>query len=205
MSLTRRPLSDLLAAFSDPSPTPGGGSASALAASVGLSLLTMVAGMSRTRNGDDEDRQALDAAAEALVHLRDRAADLIDEDSNAYDQVVAAYRLAKAKPDDQARRGEAIQSALRGAAAVPLDLMRTCQAGLVAAGDVARHGNPAAASDVGVALELLMAALKGGALNVKANLDALTDAGYVAALRTDIAHLEASCQRLRTELDASRT
>ncbi|MBK5298778.1 MAG: cyclodeaminase/cyclohydrolase family protein, partial [Vicinamibacteria bacterium] len=148
MTFLDRPLAELLGAFSDPSPTPGGGSASALAASIGLSLLAMVAQMGRTRAGSDQDRVVLDQARTALLPLCDHVSTLVDEDARAYDAVVAAYRLPKATDEEKTVRKAAVQSALRGAAEVPLDVMRACQAGLTAAIDVARHGNPFAGSDV---------------------------------------------------------
>ena len=110
----------------------------------------------------------------------------MEDDSKAYDAVVAAYRLPKASDDEKAARKAAVQSALRGAAEVPLDVMRACQAGLAAAVDVARHGNPFASSDVGVALELLTAGLRGAALNVQANLGSIDDAGWVAGVRSEV-------------------
>ena len=133
MSLIERPLVEVLGAFSDPTPTPGGGSASALAAATGLSLLAMVSQMGRTRSGSDEARQALDDAANALLPLRDHVANLVDDDAKAYDEVVAAYRLPKSTDDERAARRNAVQGALRGAAEVPLDVMRACQAGLTVA------------------------------------------------------------------------
>lgn len=203
MNLRSLSFDQLLAAFSDPSPTPGGGSACALAASIGLSLLAMVAGMGRTRHGSDDDRRALDAALEALVHLRDRAAELMSEDAAAYQEVVAAYRLPKGDAEEQARRREAIQSALRGAADVPLELARLCHAALTAAGDVARHGNPAASSYVGVALELLRAGARGAALNVRANLGSITDAGFTGGVEHELKQLEASLETLDREARAA--
>lgn len=194
-----RSLSDVLAAFSDPTPTPGGGSASALAAALGLSLLAMVAQMSRTRNGTDEDRQVLDRSKAALLPLRDHAAGLIAEDAAAYDAVVAAYRLPKGRDDEKAARRAAIQSALRGAAEVPMDVMRACQAGAAAAADVARHGNPSASSDVGVALELLGAGLRGAALNVRVNLGSIDEVGWVDGMRGEVERMEAAFPLLAGE------
>lgn len=198
-----RSLSELLSTFSDPSPTPGGGSASALAASLGLSLLAMVSQMGRTRTGTDEDRTALDHARDALLPLRDHVSTLVEDDSTAYDAVVAAYRLPKASDDEKAARKAAVQGALRGAAEVPLDVMRACQAGLTAAIDVARHGNPFASSDVGVALELLGAGLRGAALNVHANLGSIDDAGWVAGVRTEVEKLEAAAPLLAADTRAA--
>lgn len=196
MPLIDRPLADVLAAFSDPSPTPGGGSASALAAATGLSLLAMVSQMPRTRSGSEEDREVLEQSSTALLPLRDHVATLIDDDARAYDDVVAAYRLAKGTDDEKAARRSAVQGALRGAAEVPLDVMRACQAGLTVAADIARHGNPSARSDVGVALELLMAALRGAALNVSVNLESIDEPGWVDGVRSEVERLEAGATLL---------
>jgi formiminotetrahydrofolate cyclodeaminase len=199
MLLTDRPLTDLLAAISDPSPTPGGGSAAALAASTGLSLLAMVSQMGRTRSGSDDDRRVLDEATTALLPLRDHVIGLVNDDAGAYDAVVEAYRLPKSTDEEKTVRLAAVQSALRGAAEVPLDVMRACQAGLTAAGDVARHGNPSARSDVGVALELLIAALKGAALNVSVNLDGIGEVGWVDGVRSEMERLEAAAPLLASD------
>jgi formiminotetrahydrofolate cyclodeaminase len=203
MTFLDRPLDELLTAFSDPTPTPGGGSASALAAALGLSLVAMVAQMGRTRSGSDEDRVVLDQAKIALLPLRDHVSELVEGDAQAYDAVVAAYRLPKSTDDEKAARRVAVQSALRGAAEVPLDVMRACQAGLTAAIDVARHGNPFASSDVGVGLELLGAALRGAALNVRANLGSIDEQGWVEGVRSEVERLEAAAPLLVTDVRAA--
>jgi formiminotetrahydrofolate cyclodeaminase len=200
MALLDRSLTDLLSAVSNPTPTPGGGSASALAAALGLSLVAMVAQMTRTRSGSDDARRLLDQAATALLPLRDHVAGLVEEDAKAYDAVVAAYRLPKGTDEEKAARHAAVQSALRGAAEVPLDVMRACQAGLTAAVDVARHGNPSAASDLGVALELLGAGLRGAALNVRANLGSIEELGWADGARGDVERLEAAAPLLAADV-----
>jgi formiminotetrahydrofolate cyclodeaminase len=196
MRITETPFTELLDLFADASPTPGGGSASALAASVGLALLGMVAAMHRTREGSEQDRRLLDGSLEALAHLRDRAVILIDDDAEAYAAVIQAYRLPKGTDEERATRKIAVQNALRGAADVPLEVMRICQAGLTAAADVARHGNPAAASDVGVSVELLLAGQRGAALNVASNLAAIDDRGFVTGASDELKRLQHAAQLL---------
>jgi formiminotetrahydrofolate cyclodeaminase len=139
--LTELPTRELLAAFASAAPTPGGGSAAALTASVGLSLLAMVASMSRTRNGSEEDRALLDAALTAVEHLGQHTLTLVDDDAASYDAVIEAYRKPRATEEEKVERRRAIEAALRGAAEVPLEVMRACRAGLTAAVDVARAGN----------------------------------------------------------------
>ena len=84
---------DLLAAFRSRRPTPGGGSAAALAGAVGAALLTMVAGLPKPRAETDEDRARAGGGRRRCARLRDALAALVDRDSEAYEQVMAAYRL----------------------------------------------------------------------------------------------------------------
>ena len=201
--LVNRPLPELLAEFASAGPTPGGGSAAALTSAVGLSLVAMVARMPRTKHGTDEDRQALDGVLLAVEHLAQHALDLVDDDAAAYDAVVAAYRKPKATEDQKVERRSAIEAALRGAAEVPLEVMRSCRAGLGAALEAARTGNPSASSDVGVAVELLGAALRGAALNVRVNLSSLTETGYVDAVADECSRLESTAAQLADEVRAA--
>ena len=177
---------DILASFSAPDPTPGGGSASALASAIGVSLLMMVAGLAKTRNGSDDDRAALAAASAALAAIRDELTTAIDTDTAAYDQVVNAYKLAKATPGEQETRKAAIQRAMRTATDIPLSVMRLSAAALEQAAAVEAYGNPSATSDVGVAIALLNAGRHGAQLNVETNLGSLKDQDLVERIRRDV-------------------
>ena len=183
-------LADLLDVFASDDPVPGGGSASAVAGALGASLLLMVAGMQKTRSGTPEETADLAEAAARLRPLRDRLTILADEDSDAYSMVVAAFKLPKASDEEKAARKEAIQAAARQATDVPLETMRTCRDALRDAVIVARNGNRNATSDIGVAIELLQAGLKGAGLNVDINLAGLTDAQYVERVRWERQDLE---------------
>ena len=204
-TLTDRPFRDLLAEFASTAPTPGGGSAAALAASVALALLTMVSRMPRTRSGTDEERATLDRISEDVQRLGAHAVQLVEDDAAAYEAVVAAYRLPKGTDDEKAARRDGIEAALRGAAEVPLDVMRAAQAGLIGAIDVARCGNPAAGSDVAVAVELLTAAARSAALNVRVNQKSIREVGYVEGAGAEADRLEASAAKLATEVKAALT
>jgi len=201
--LTDRPVRELLAEFASTAPTPGGGSAAALTVSVAFALLTMVARMPRTRTGTDDERATLDRVGEEVQRLGEHAVQLVDDDAAAYEAVVAAYRLPKASDDEKAVRRDAIEAALRGAAEVPLEVMRACQAGLVIAIDIATCGNTAAASDVAVAVELLTAATRSAALNVRVNLKSIREVGFVDGASAEVERLEASAGGLAEEVKAA--
>lgn len=183
MPLTDMSVRDLLTAFSSSDPTPGGGSASALAAAVGASLLMMVAGLPKTRNGSDEDRERLAQAAHRLEGVRQSLADAVDEDTAAYNQVVAAYKRPKGSDDEKAARKAAIQQALRAATEVPRRVVEASLTAIQLGETVAAHGNRSASSDVGVAIALLRAGAEGARRNVDTNLDSLADVGYRETVR----------------------
>jgi methenyltetrahydrofolate cyclohydrolase len=183
-------LADLLDAFASNEPVPGGGSASALAGALGTSLLLMVAGMTNTKSGTPEETADLSEASARLRPLRERLAALVDTDSDAYAAVAASFKLPKDTDAQKATRKNAIQVATRHAAEVPLETMRACRDAVRHSVIVARNGNRNAASDIGVALELLMAALKGAGLNVEINLSGLSDTAYIERARWERTDLE---------------
>jgi formiminotetrahydrofolate cyclodeaminase len=182
-------LADLMDAFSSTDPVPGGGSAAALAGALGTSLLLMVAGMAKTRTGAPEETADLAETSARLHPVRDRLIDLVDRDSDAYQQVMAAFRLAKGTDAEKAARNEAIDRATRAATETPLDTMRACQEALRGAVIVATNGNRRTTSDIGVGVELLLSALRGARMNIDINLSSL-DAAYAQTVREEADALE---------------
>jgi methenyltetrahydrofolate cyclohydrolase len=195
MQLAEQRFFDLLRLFRSPTPTPGGGSASALSGAVGASLLAMVAVLPKPRTMTADEITRLTEAGARCASISDRLAQLMDRDSEAYECVVAAFRLPKSSEEEKSARGARIQDALRVATEVPLEVMRTCGEAIQLAPAVARLGNPNASSDVRVGLELLAAGLRGARLNVQINLESITDADYVAKTRD-------AADRLVTTADA---
>ena len=174
-------VSAFLDALASAEPTPGGGTAAAIAGAMGAALLMMVAGLAKSRTGSEEERVALAEARAALTSVRERLCALADADTEAFNQVMSAYRLPKATDAEKAARKEAIQQALKGATTTPLDTLRAASDGLRLGGIVKTHGNPSAASDVDVGIGLLRAAAEGAAANVRINLDGLHDEAFKKA------------------------
>lgn len=193
MKLSETPLNEALAAFRSSSPTPGGGSAAALAGALGASLLAMVGAMPRHRAASEEDIDRLQAAAARCIGISERLLALVDEDSDAYERVVAAYKLPKTSDVEKADRSARVQEGLTAAIEVPLAVMQRCAEAIETAAVVSRFGNANASSDVGVALELLTAAWRGARLNIDINLASIKDGAYAerVRLRVDMLALEA--------------
>lgn len=193
MTLGDKPLLNLIEAFRSPSPTPGGGSAAALAGAVGAALLAMAASLPKHRAVSEEDVARLQDAGRRTTEIASRLAALVDEDARAYDGVIAAYRLPKGSDDERAARHARIQEALVGAASVPLEMMRQCAGALQLATIVRTLANVHAATDVGVGVELLGAAVRGAALNVGVNVADVDDQARAAQIRQECEALAARC------------
>jgi len=192
-------LVDLLDAFAANDPVPGGGSAAALTAALGVSLLIMAAGLPKTKTGAPEEAADLSEASARLRPLREALIGLIDRDSDSYRAVLGAFRQPKSTDAEREARSAAIQDAMRGATDVPLETMRLCQQALRGATVVAANALETAKSDVGTGIELLVASMRGSAMNVDANLPSVEDAAYVTRIR-----LEREALAADADADAAR-
>jgi formiminotetrahydrofolate cyclodeaminase len=186
---------DLLDAFASNAPVPGGGSASALSGALGVSLLIMAASLPKSRTGAPEEAADLAEAAARLRPIRDTLVALIDDDSDAYKAVMKAMKLPKDSPDEKAARTDALQSALKDATDVPLDVMRAGQQALAGGVIVARNAYRVAASDVAMGIELLGASVRGAALSIEGNLSGIKDSAYTARVAAELEQLAADSAR----------
>lgn len=189
MSLTRLSVSEFLAAIRSSDPTPGGGSAAALAGAMGASLLAMVAALPKPKATSDEDLKALASAGERASDMARRLEALVDEDTNAYNTVVAAFRLPKGSDEEKAARAAAVQEAMMAATDAPLEVMRRCVDALSHADTIQSLGNPNAWSDGQVGVALLNAGLEGAGENVTTNLGSVKDADYVERVKSEYTDL----------------
>ena len=172
MSLLRLTVEELLDRFASTDPTPGGGSAAALSGALGAGLVAMVCAMPKTRSGSDEERERLETALAWAREAGTRLRRLVDEDTDAYDSVMAAYRLPKASEEEKGRRRDAIKAAMLRATDVPLQTAEACLVALRAAEVAASCGNPGALSDARTGGALALAGLRGGVENVRINVKA---------------------------------
>jgi formiminotetrahydrofolate cyclodeaminase len=177
------------------SPTPGGGAAAGVAASTGAALIAMVGHLTVGKDGFED----LDARMRALVETADAEGEsflaLADEDAEAFESVMASFKLPKATDEEKAARTVRIQEAYEGAAAVPLELAERCVRLMELAEDATAMGNPHAASDGYSAGMLLFAAALAAMANVRINAAGLKD-GAKGQMLVD------ECDALRARADA---
>jgi formiminotetrahydrofolate cyclodeaminase len=185
MKIDELSLREFLATLSDDSPAPGGGSASALAGALCAALCVMVARLTLGREKYRGAWEEMERLRDQADSLSSRLLKLVEEDSAAYKKVVASMRIPKGEPG----REDAIQSANKEAARVPMETLRAA-AGLVDLVKTALvRGNPNCFTDAGVSLHLLRAAAYGAAYNVKINLPGIKDRDFKTGLASETSEL----------------
>jgi glutamate formiminotransferase/formiminotetrahydrofolate cyclodeaminase len=162
------------------SPAPGGGSISAYVGALGAALGTMVANLSAGKRGWDDRMKEFSAWAEKGQALKDTLLKLVDEDTAAFNQIMAAFKLPKETAEEKAARKTAIQAATQYAIEVPLRTMEVSFAIFELAEAMAKEGNPNSVSDAGVSALCARAAVHGAWMNVKINASSLADKGLGA-------------------------
>ena len=165
------------------SPAPGGGSVAALMGALGASLGGMVANLSAGKRGWEEQLEFFSHRAVEGQQLKDELLFLVDEDTAAFNQVMAAFALPKDSAEEKAARSKAIQAANQSAAEIPLKVMETACRSYDLLAQMAEKGNPASISDVGVGLLATRGCVEGAAMNVRINLSGLKDEKVKSALQ----------------------
>ncbi len=164
------------------SPAPGGGSVSAYIGSIGVALATMVANLSSHKRGWDDKWEYFSDWAVKGKEIQERLLALVDEDTDAFNRIMAAFGMSKSTDEEIRQRDEAIKSATISAIEVPLEVMETAYRGFEVAAEMIAKGNPNSVSDAGVAVLAIRAAIRGAWLNVQINAQDLNDDPYVKDL-----------------------
>ena len=157
------------------SAAPGGGSVSACMGAFAAALATMVANLSAHKRGWDARWKEFSDVAEQGQQLVDELLLLIDEDTAAFNRIMSCFSLPKGTEEEKTARAKALEEATLYAAQVPLKTMEASLKALPLALQMAQSGNPASASDAGVAALAAVAAIQGARLNVRINAAGLTD------------------------------
>ena len=188
--LTDLTLTKFLEKTASNSPVPGGGSIAALSATIAASLSEMVAHLTIGKKGYEALEEEMQEIAKDAFQYRERLIRYIDKDSNAYNDVMAAFKLPKSTEQERKNREGAIQEAFINATLVPLDVARDAFKIIELAGKVVKQGNKNAVTDAGVAVMMARTAALSALYNVKINLASIKDTNFVEEIREKIKHME---------------
>ena len=156
-------------------PTPSGGSAAAVMGAMGAALVSMVCNLTIGRTQYRDFEEELKSVLTKAEELRRDLMKMIEEDMQAFDGVMRAYRMPRLTKDETATRAQVIQTALKTATLVPMRCCRACREVIILGRVVGDKGNRNVVSDAGVATVAAYAALRSAALNVFTNAKVITD------------------------------
>ncbi len=169
------------------SPAPGGGSVAALSGALAANLVSMVCNLTLGKE-EYKDSQAL--IGESLAKAQALAIGLlarVDLDTQAFNGVMAAFKLPRSTEEEKLIRGEGIQTGYKEAVHSPLGIGRECLEVLRLAQGLLGRFNTNAMSDLGVAAQQALAGLEGAVMNVKINLPSIKDQEFVREMRLKVA------------------
>jgi len=181
---TDKPINQFLDELASKAPVPGGGSGAALGGALAAALLSMVCNLTIGKKGYEDVEEDMKRILARSEELRHRLPRLLEDDTAAYSEVMTCYRLPRQTEEEKAAREAALQSALKRAADVPLQIVECCSEIVGLCLPAARKGNKWAVSDAGVAVVMAEAAMRGAALNVLINLGMIGDADFVRERRS---------------------
>ncbi|HNT66998.1 MAG TPA: glutamate formimidoyltransferase [bacterium] len=161
--------------LSTASPAPGGGSVAALCGALGSALASMAAALTHGKKGYEAVTDQMLEIGEQAQLLKQAFLDDVDRDTEAFKQVMAAWRLPKKNDEQKAVRDQAIQTATRQATLVPLQVLQRCVQAAALARAAVEQGNVNSISDAGVGALSIRTAAKGAYFNVRINLSGLDD------------------------------
>ena len=198
--LVRMSLKAFAAETASESPAPGGGSISAYMGALGAALGTMVANLSAHKRGwDDRWKEFSDWAVKGQSVMSELVG-LVDEDTAAFDKIMAAFSLPKGTEEEKAARAQAIEDATLYASQVPLRTMKASFKVFEIARAMASDGNPNSVSDAGVGALAARSAVLGACLNVKINAVGLKDKATAESLITEAESIAEKAVREEKEI-----
>ena len=190
---------DFQFALASSSATPGGGTAAAIALGQASALTIMVCDLTLGKEKWSQGWEISEQAMVLSVKIMTRSGELADEDSDAFDQVMSSYRLAKDTDEEKTARRAAIRDATITATEKPFETAQLALELLRILPKLAAKGNGNAVSDVGVAGLLASAACKGALFNVDINLGGLTDE-TAPEIRTMAPEIQEECRVLSRKI-----
>jgi formiminotetrahydrofolate cyclodeaminase len=160
----------------------------------------MVAHLTIGKKGYEALEEEMQEIAKDAFQYRERLIRYIDKDSNAYNDVMAAFKLPKGTEQERNNREGAIQEALINATLVPLDVARDAFKIIELAGKAVKQGNKNAVTDAGVAVMMARTAALSALYNVKINLASIKDANFVEKIREETKHMESEIVNREREI-----
>lgn len=201
MSLVELKVTEFINKVDSNEPAPGGGSVSALCASLGASLTRMAGHLTVPKKAfkafDEDIQKQVFESLEQLEIYKNELVQLIDKDTDAFNEIMKAFKLPKSTDEEKVVRRKAIQDATELAIEVPYQVAINGLKALEECDLFIKYGNQNCLSDVAVGALMLEAGIEGALLNVLINLGMFKDEEKVAFYHTEIDRIKKEAIELR--------
>jgi len=179
MRLIDLSVKDFISEVDSKSPAPGGGSISSLASALGISLIRMVGHLTVSKKKfislSDEIKLEFQSTIDSMLLIKDELIALIDQDTEAFNQIMKAYQLPKDSEEQIIQRKLKIEEETINAIIIPSKVASLSLAALNHIDIIFNYGNSQMISDLGVGILMLVSGIEGAAMNMLINLSSLND------------------------------
>lgn len=189
-----------LSELASSSPAPGGGSAAALTGSLGAALSSMVCNLTVGKEKYADVQDEIKETLKKSEQLRKELTELIDKDTEAFNDVMKAFKMPKDTEKQIEKRKKAIQEGYKTAAMVPLETARTCEKILDVALIVAEKGNQNSITDAAVSALMTNAGVHSAILNVEINLGSIKDEDFVKKISKELETIKKNSNKKTNEI-----
>jgi formiminotetrahydrofolate cyclodeaminase len=187
-----------LESLASSAPAPGGGAAGALEVAIAAALVEMVCNLTIGKPAFAAHEAVMTEARARAGAIRGAAVGLAVEDAEAFDAVIAAYRLPRETEAETEARATAIQAALATAADVPRRTAAAASDVLDQAERIVPGANLNVVSDAAAAAGAARGALQASLVNIDANRASITD----RVLRDELDQVARTIERDLARADA---
>jgi glutamate formiminotransferase/formiminotetrahydrofolate cyclodeaminase len=181
-------------------PAPGGGSIAAVCGALGAALSSMVSNLTANKRGSEQVDKVLNECALKCQIIKDKLIKLIDEDTNAFNDFMAARRLPSKTDEEKKLKEAAMMNGIKKAVTVPLQTAEQSLRAIEVAKEVIEFGNPNSITDVGVGAHCAYTGVKGGVYNILINLKDISDDNFNLQMREKCTALEKKAKEILEEI-----
>jgi len=182
--------------LSSDEPAPGGGSAAALSGSIAASLGCMVTNLTIGKKRYLEVEEEMKKLKLKFEEYRDKFLQKMEEDAEAFNEVIEALKLPKNTEEEKRIRSEKVQEKTKKATLVPLQIAKDALEVMELSGIIIEKGYKMAKSDAAISLVMAKAAVVGGLYNVKINIPSIKDEDFINDINSQIEKIEAEANTL---------
>ena len=193
-------VNSFLSELASSSPAPGGGSVAALSGGLGAALSSMVCNLTIGKEKYADVQDEIKNTLKKSEQLRKDLTRLIDEDTDAFNDVMKAFKMPKETEEQKKKRSKAIQEGYKTAAQVPLETAKTCEKILDVAKVIAEKGNQNSITDSAVSALMAQVGVESAILNVKINLESIKDETFVKKTSSEIEKLQSNTDKKTKEI-----